>query len=118
MYPQHSRFHIETPRDESTRIDRDLIEAVKLLQDQDKNLPGRPTQAVETLTKQFKNIAETFPEGTLTQSQTSTNPAQLCALRATPSKHQQLIRSNTPGIIPAPLQNQIIKTYEAEHRTS
>ena len=51
MYPQHSHVPIETPMDEATKVARDLIKAVKGLQDQEKNHPGRLTQALETLKK-------------------------------------------------------------------
>ena len=36
------------------RIARDLIEAVKVLNDQEKNRPGRHTKVIETLTKKSK----------------------------------------------------------------
>ena len=72
----------------------------------------RHTKSLETLTKQFNDTAETFPEGTPPQSQTSTNPTQPRALRATPRNHEQLTGSNTPGLISTPLLNLITKTYE------
>ena len=66
------------------RISKYLIETFKGLQDQEKNHPGRHTQALETLTIFFKDTAETFPERKLPQSQTSTDPTQPRALCATP----------------------------------
>ena len=112
LYPQHSHVPIETPRDEATRIARQLIEAVKGLQDQEKNHQGRHTQALETLKMFFKDTVETFPERTPPQTQTSTNSTQLRALRTTPRNHQRLTQANTPGLIPAPVKNHITKTSE------
>ena len=51
LYPQHSHVTIETPKDKATRITKDIIEAVKGLQDQEKNHPERHTQALEAITK-------------------------------------------------------------------
>ena len=53
LYPQHSGVPIETPRDTSTRVAKDLIKEVKGLQAQEKNHPGRHTQALVTLTKKW-----------------------------------------------------------------
>ena len=111
MYPQHSHFPIETPRDASTRVEKYLIEAVKVFQYQETNHPGRHTHALETLTKIFRDATEKFPEETPTQAQTSTNPMQTHALHATPRNHQRVTRSNTPGIIYSHLQNPTTKTY-------
>ena len=87
------------------RVAKDLIEAVEIFQDQETNHMGRHTQAIETLTKIFSNTTEKFPEETLPQAQTSTNPTQPNALRDAKRNHQQVKRSNNPGIISAPLQN-------------
>ena len=57
-------------------------------------------------------------ERTMPQAQKSTNPTQLCALRATPRNHQHLTQDNTPGLIQTPLQEQVTKTSEGEQRIS
>ena len=69
------------------------------------------------MTTFFKDTAETFTEKILPKAQTSTNPTQPRALRATPRNHQRLTRANTQGLIPTPLQNYITKTYKGEKRT-
>ena len=64
MYPQHICVPVEAPRDSETSVEKYLIEAVKTLQDQETNHPGRHTQSLETLTKIFSDITEKFPEET------------------------------------------------------
>ena len=55
LYPQHSRFPFEIPRGAYTRLAKDLIKSVKVLQDQETNHPGRHTHALKILTKIFSN---------------------------------------------------------------
>ena len=82
----------------------------------------KPSRTANTSTrnieKYFNDTAETFPEGTPPQAQTSTNPTQPCALRATPLNHQRLTKSNTPVLIPVSLQNPITISSEGEQLTS
>ena len=118
LYPQHSRVPIETPRDVSMGVSKNLIEAFKLLHYQETTHLVRHTQALEKLTKKFNDTTDTLPEGTPPQDQTSTNPTQPRALRDTPRKHQRFAQSNTPGIIPAPIQSPITTTSRGEKFTS
>ena len=73
--------------DETMRIARDLIEAVKVLQEQKKSIQD-VTYKHYKIDKKIKDIAKKFPQGTLPQAQTFTNPTQLRALCSTPHNHQ------------------------------
>ena len=78
---------------------------------------GKSHTSTSNIDKKINNTAETSPEETTTKSQTSTNPMQPSVLCDTPWIHQWLTRSNSPGIILAPLQNPITKTSEGEQLT-
>ena len=88
--------------DEATKVAKDLLEAVKKLQEKEAHNPGRHTQALHTLAKIFRGETEHLPKAAPHSPQTSTNPTKQEEIRHTPRVHQRVTRNNTPGIIPTP----------------
>ena len=58
LYPEHCDVPKETVMDETLRVAKDLLSAIKKLQGQESILPGRHTKALQKLSEIFnkKNI--------------------------------------------------------------
>jgi hypothetical protein len=102
LYPEHCDVPKETVMDETLRVAKDLLSAIKKLQGQESILPGRHTKALQTLSEIFNDKTINLETTEQRVLQTSNSPTRPENIRRTPRVHSRVTRNNTPGLIPAP----------------
>jgi len=103
--------------DTATRIARDLLTAIRRLQNSNIRHNGRHSEALRTLATIFATETTGIQQTEATAPQTSTNPTDPTNIRSAPRMHNRRTRANTPGIIP-PTATQMRQTTEGEMATT
>ena len=81
--------------DETLRVAKDLLNAIKKLQGQESILPGRHTKTIQTLLEIFNNKTINLKTTEQRVQQTSSSPTRLENIRQTPRVHSRVTRNNT-----------------------